>query len=100
MKSKVSFKSHPLHPILVSFPITFFISAFFMDVLFMVYNNEQFSTAAYWLSLAAIISAVAAAVPGLIDYMYVIPPESSAKKRGAKHGLLNTTVLLLFVFSI
>ena len=38
-----------------------------------------------------------AAVPGIIDFIYTVPPESSAKKRAATHGLLNTTNVLLFV---
>ena len=33
MKSKAHFKGHPLHPILVSFPIAFFIGVLLFDVL-------------------------------------------------------------------
>src|SRR5207253_2807115 len=50
----------------------------------------------FYTELLAIISAVAAAVPGFIDFLYTVPPKSSAKKRAATHGLLNVTVLILF----
>jgi nitrite reductase/ring-hydroxylating ferredoxin subunit len=43
--------------------------------------------------------AVVAAVPGLIDYIYTVPPESSAKTRARTHGLLNSTMLVLFVIA-
>lgn len=51
---------------------------------------------AYYLIAAGIIGAVLAAIPGFIDYLSVVPPSSSAKKRAAKHGILNVVVLLLF----
>jgi nitrite reductase/ring-hydroxylating ferredoxin subunit len=37
-----------------------------------------------------------AAIPGLIDYLFTVPPKSSAKKRGLKHALLNVSHLILF----
>jgi nitrite reductase/ring-hydroxylating ferredoxin subunit len=46
--------------------------------------------------LAGLVGALAAAVPGAIDYLAVIPPESSAKKRGATHGLINLSVAALY----
>ncbi|MDQ3552039.1 MAG: DUF2231 domain-containing protein [Bacteroidota bacterium] len=38
-----------------------------------------------------------AAVPGIIDYIYTVPPDSSAKKRAGKHGLLNTIAVIIFL---
>jgi nitrite reductase/ring-hydroxylating ferredoxin subunit/uncharacterized membrane protein len=46
--------------------------------------------------LAGLMGAIAAAVPGAIDYFAVIPPESSAKKRGATHGILNLSLTALY----
>jgi len=54
-------------------------------------------TTGYYCVIAGIIGAVMAAVPGLIDYLTTVPPDSSAKQRAAKHGLLNTTNLVLFI---
>jgi uncharacterized membrane protein/nitrite reductase/ring-hydroxylating ferredoxin subunit len=100
MKSKVHFKSHPLHPILVAFPIAFFIGTFLFDCLGLVFDNESFTLTGRYLNIAAVISAAVAAVPGFVDYIYTVPPESSASKRGAKHGIINTIVLSIFVFII
>lgn len=69
------------------------------DMASWLFDLEELWRIGYWLQPAGIISAVAAAVPGLLDYLYVIPPQSSAKKRGAKHGLINTAVVILFSVS-
>ncbi|ANE51731.1 DUF2231 domain-containing protein [Flavisolibacter tropicus] len=97
MKSKAHFKSHPLHPILISFPIAFFIGTLISHAGGLYLDNEEWLTTATWLNAAGIIGAVLAAVPGFIDYLYTVPPRSSAKKRASLHGLLNTSMLVLFV---
>lgn len=100
MKSKASIKSHPLHPILVGFPIAFYIAALLFDALAVFFKNVEFSITGKYVHIAAIAGAVLAAVPGIIDYVFVIPPDSSAKKRGAKHGLINTIVLVIFAIAL
>jgi uncharacterized membrane protein/nitrite reductase/ring-hydroxylating ferredoxin subunit len=96
MKSKAHFKGHPLHPILVSFPIAFFIGTLAFDVLGLTYNRNDFHNMAMYLQIAGICFAILAAVPGIIDYFFVVPPKSSAKKRAIKHGLINTTMVIIF----
>jgi uncharacterized membrane protein/nitrite reductase/ring-hydroxylating ferredoxin subunit len=100
MRSKASIKSHPLHPILVSFPIGFLIGAFVSDLIAAFSGNESFWQTAYYLEVAGIVMGILAAIPGFIDYLYTVPPKSSAKKRGAKHGLLNVTQLVLFSIAL
>ena len=96
MKSKAHFKGHPLHPILVSFPIAFFIGTLLFDVLGGLYNRSDFHNMAMYLNIAGIAFALLAAIPGIVDYIFIIPPNSSAKKRGAKHGLINITTVIIF----
>ena len=54
MKSKANFKGHPLHPILVSFPIAFFIGALVFDVLGLVFSRNDFHSTGMYLEIAAI----------------------------------------------
>ena len=96
MKSKAHFKGHPLHPILVSFPIAFFIGTLICDVVGLLYGRNDFHTTAMYLEIAGIGFALLAAIPGIVDYLFVIPPKSSAKKRGARHGLINITMVIIF----
>jgi uncharacterized membrane protein/nitrite reductase/ring-hydroxylating ferredoxin subunit len=97
MKSKAHIKGHPLHPILIVFPIAFFIGAFIVDVVAALNESTVYWQLGKYLELGGIIGALAAAIPGIIDFVYTVPPKSSAKSRAAKHGLLNTTMLLLFI---
>lgn len=96
MKSKASFKGHPLHPILVAFPIAFFTGAFAFDLLSQLVNKIIFWQMAYYLAIGGIAAGFMAAIPGVIDFTKTIPPNSSAKKRATKHALINITNLLLF----
>jgi uncharacterized membrane protein/nitrite reductase/ring-hydroxylating ferredoxin subunit len=97
MKSRASLKSHPIHPILIGFPIAFFVGALVIDVLSLVLDKPTLRPTGYHLVIAGIIGALMAAVPGFIDFLNTVPPDSTAKKRAAKHGILNTTNLLLFI---
>jgi uncharacterized membrane protein len=96
MRSAANIKSHPLHPILVSFPIAFFIGAFVFDLLALFNENELLATVAYYLLIAGMIGAIVAAIPGAVDYFMVVPPKSSGKSRATKHALLNISNLLIF----
>jgi uncharacterized membrane protein/nitrite reductase/ring-hydroxylating ferredoxin subunit len=100
MKSKAHLKSHPLHPILVAFPIAFFIGALVFDLLSVVTENTSFWQTGYYLAIAGIIGALIAAVPGAVDYFLTVPPKSSAKKRATQHALINLTNVALFAFAV
>jgi uncharacterized membrane protein len=89
MRSKANIKSHPLHPILVTFPIAFYTGALIFDTLAIINNNIEFAVAGKYVHIAGIIGALLAAAARVIDYIYTVPPASSAKERGAKHGITN-----------
>lgn len=99
MKSKVNIKSHPLHPILVSFPIAFFTGTFICHLTGWLANNPDLLITAYYLNIAGIAFAFLAAIPGFIDFLYTVPPKSSGKKRAAKHGIINVLMLVCFVIA-
>src|SRR5687768_6403787 len=99
MKSRASFKSHPLHPILVSFPITFFTGTFVSDIVWLISGDEFFWAMARFLAGAGIVTALAAAVPGAIDYFTIVPPRSSGKKRATAHALINIANVVIFTIA-
>lgn len=96
MISKANIKGHPLHPILVIFPVAFFTGTLVFDLLGLVYDRQSFTETGQYLEIAGLGSALVAAIPGFLDFLFRVPPESSAKKRAATHGLINVTVLLFF----
>jgi uncharacterized membrane protein/nitrite reductase/ring-hydroxylating ferredoxin subunit len=100
VRSKAHIKSHPLHPILVVFPIAFFIGTFLCDLIFIFTNKIIFIEMAKYLEIAGILFAVLAAIPGIIDYFGSVPPESSAMKRATQHAILNFTMLFIFAMAL
>jgi uncharacterized membrane protein len=60
---------HPIHPMLIPFPIAFFVSTFLCDLAFWKTGNDLWATASLWLLGAGLIMAALAAVMGLIDVM-------------------------------
>ena len=97
MRSKAHIKTHPLHPILVAFPIAFFTGTLLADILGQALTDQTLWRTGTYLEVAGIGFALLAAVPGIIDYIYTVPPDSSAKKRASSHGLINSTMVLVFL---
>lgn len=97
MKSKASIGSHPLHPILIPFPIAFFTGTLVAHVVGWLLEKSELLYTATLLNWAGIAMAAIAAIPGLIDLIYTVPPKSSGKKRAVQHGIMNTTMLVLFI---
>lgn len=96
MRSKLHLKGHPLHPILVAFPIAFFIGTLVFDAWGYLRDNPDLWRTGGYLEAAGVVMGLLAAVPGVVDYFSVVPPDSSAKKRATKHGLLNVGMVVLF----
>lgn len=99
MYSKVKVLGHPLHPMLIAFPVAFYTTTV---VCFLVYalNEDMFwfrmGVAA---NIAGVVTAIIAAIPGFIDWALGIPTGSSAKSTGLQHMLLNVLALILFGIS-
>src|SRR5262249_54904154 len=55
-------------------------------------------TAGAYLSVAAVATGLIAGVPGFIDYVYVVPPNSTGKDRATKHMFVNISALTAFAF--
>ena len=68
-KSTAQIGGHPLHPMLIPFPVAFLVATFVCDLIFWRTGNAAWSTAALYLLGAAIVMAGLAAVAGLMDFM-------------------------------
>jgi nitrite reductase/ring-hydroxylating ferredoxin subunit/uncharacterized membrane protein len=97
MRSRASVKGDPIHAAIVHFPIAFLVGAALMDVCDVVRDwPDWWVTTSYALLIAGIVTALVAAVPGFIDYLYTVPPGSSARSRATKHMIVNLTAVVLF----
>jgi nitrite reductase/ring-hydroxylating ferredoxin subunit/uncharacterized membrane protein len=95
MRSTASFRGHPLHPILIAFPVAFGAAAPGFDLAGVLGGWPTVWAAGAYLGAAAVVGGLVAGVPGFIDYVYTIPPDSSAKKRATWHMGVNLTALAL-----
>jgi uncharacterized membrane protein len=98
MESRAKLFGHPVHQMLIVFPLGLLATGVVFDIIYLASGNGGFAGVAYWLILSGIIGGLLAAPFGLIDWL-AIPSGTRAKRIGAMHGLGNTVVLLLFVVS-
>lgn len=66
-RSTASIAGHPIHPMLIPFPIAFFVGTFACDLVYWQVNNPAWAAATLWLLGAGLVMAALAAVMGLID---------------------------------
>src|SRR5207253_765125 len=95
MRARIHIKSHPLHPILVAFPIGLWTASLVFDLIGLAAGNNLLWAAGFYCIIGGCIMAALAAVPGVIDLFTVVPPNSSGRTRGYIHGSLNSLALLL-----
>jgi uncharacterized membrane protein len=98
MESRAKAFGHPIHPMLIVFPLGLLATAVIFDVLYLIFGNETFPTVSYWLIVAGIVGGLVAALFGLIDWL-AIPNGTRAKSVGLWHGLGNVVIVLLFALS-
>jgi len=96
-RSAASIAGHPIHPMLIPFPIAFFIGAFVCDLAYWQTSNASWATAAMWLIGAGLVMAALAAVVGFIELL------GDAQIRGLNdawwHAGGNVVVVLIELYS-
>ena len=98
MDSHAKAAGHPIHQQLIVFPLGLLSTAVVFDLLQLVTDNDDYSTASYFMIAAGVLSGLLAAVFGAIDYL-AIPAGTRARRVGAAHGIGNVAVLALFAGS-
>ncbi len=98
MESRAKALGHPIHPMLIVFPLGLLATAVVFDILYLITDRSGFSVAAGYAIAAGIIGGLLAAVFGLVDWL-AIPAGTRAKRVGAAHGVGNVVVVALFAVS-
>ena len=99
MASPASFQKHPIHPMLIPFPIALWIFSLVCDLVYamglggVVWNDMAFYTMA-----GGLVGALAAAIPGYLDYRSLSRP--NVKKMGQWHMLINLSIAALFTINL
>jgi uncharacterized membrane protein len=98
MNTPASVGKHPIHPMLVVFPIGLWIFSLVSDAIFLLGNNSLWSDIAFYTMLGGLIGALLAAVPGLIDMFSITDPKVG--KMAWNHMLLNLAAVGVFGFNL
>jgi len=96
MESKAKILGHPIHPILIVFPLGLLATAVIFDIVALVSHAARWAEFATYLTAAGVVGGLLAAVPGTIDWL-AIPRGTRAKRLGLVHGVGNLIVVGLFL---
>jgi uncharacterized membrane protein len=94
MSIPASLAKHPLHPMLVVFPIGLWVFSLISDIVFLLGGDARWSDVALYTMAGGLIGAVVAAVPGFFDMFSI-----SDKKIGKiawNHMILNLIAVVIF----
>ena len=91
-RSTAQIAGHPIHPMLIPFPIVCFIGTFVTDVVYTRNHDLGWATASHWLLGVGLVMAALAAVAGLTDFFGDKRIQGSD---AVKHMLANVSAVVL-----
>jgi uncharacterized membrane protein len=98
--SKVRIAGHPVHPMLVAFPVAFYTATLLGYAVYAATLDLFWWRLGVLLNAAGVATALLAAIPGFIDWAFGIPKRSAARATGLTHMLLNVGALALFAINL
>jgi uncharacterized membrane protein len=69
--STVAIAGHPLHPLIVTFPIAFLTSVLATDVAYWLTSDAFWARVSFWLLIGGLITGVVAALTGMSDFLKI-----------------------------
>ena len=89
---------HPIHPMIIPFPIAFLVGALLTDLTYWIAGDPFWARASLWLVGAGLVGGATAAVFGLIDFLSI--GRAREHSAGWIHFIGNSTVLVLSLVSL
>jgi len=87
---------HPIHPMLVHFPIGFLVLSFLLDLVSLTFPEvPNLVRGSFYAMLLGIVTALLAAVPGFVDYSD-IRRDHPGKTTATRHMTLNLMVVTIY----
>ncbi|HEY9698946.1 MAG TPA: DUF2231 domain-containing protein [Trichocoleus sp.] len=89
--STVAIAGHPLHPLLITFPIGLLVPVFATDIGYLLTSDPFWARASLWLLGAGFASGIVAAVTGMMDFLRI--DRVRKRRAGWVHLIGNIAVL-------
>jgi uncharacterized membrane protein len=98
MSTPASIKKHPVHPMMVGFPIGLWVFALVCDLVHVASGRAIWQSVATFCVAGGIVGAILAAVPGVIDYFSI----DEAEMRGIanRHLAVNLGAVVIFAMNL
>jgi uncharacterized membrane protein len=94
MRTPASIARHPIHPMLIPFPIGLWVFSFACDLIYVFGSHDPvWKTIALYSMIGGLIGGLAAAIPGLIDLLSL---PSGPRSTAVIHMSINLIVVALF----
>ena len=101
MRTPASIFTHPIHPMLIVFPIGLWIFSLACDLIRLAgASGDAWSIVALFSMVGGFIGALCAAVPGFIDLLFYKGGAPPVKKIALAHMAINLTVVALYAVNI
>lgn len=98
MDARAKLFGHPIHQMLIVFPLGLLAMAVIFDIVWLVRGTPGWAASSYHMIAAGVITGLVAAVFGFLDWT-AIPSGTRAKRIGVLHAVGNVIVVLLFAAS-
>lgn len=99
MRTPASIAGHPLHAMLIVFPVGLLIFSLVCDLGALVWRGDSdWEVAALYAMAGGFVGALVAAIPGLVDLFSLANPK--VKRIGMIHMSLNLTAVVLYAANL
>ncbi|MEK6525779.1 MAG: DUF2231 domain-containing protein [Nitrospirota bacterium] len=95
MKGRLQFAGHPIHAMVVSFPIGLYTSALVCDGLYLMLHEAFWFRMAYWAIVFGLVTHVGAAATGLPDFLAVMREQKDARRPATSHLVFGIGLLVV-----
>lgn len=97
MSGPAKLMGHPIHPMLIPFPIALWVFSLIADLIYLWRDDPAWAWIAFYTLAGGILGAILAAIFGIIDYFSI--RDKRVSRIAAWHARFNVLALLLFAAS-
>ena len=100
MESRLKLFGHPIHTMVVGFPIGLYTTALACDALYLVLNDAFWFRMAYWAIVFGLVTHLAAIATGLPDFLAIMRERNPARRPATSHVIFGVSLLVVQVLKL
>jgi uncharacterized membrane protein len=98
MSTPASIAKHPIHPMLIVFPIGLWVFSFVCDLVYLFQGTSLWADLAFYAMAGGLVGALLAAAPGFIDFLSIGPAD--VRRIARAHMLINLATVALYAVNL